>query len=447
MMESDDYVSVNTGNQYSDENFNKKKASIETYSIISLICLILAVIFISFNLRLIAGFLVITGAAIFILIIRKANDLIRTVKESFRDASSSNEKKDDVITDFSHRIREPLNNLVIIADLLMETGLQKKQKELIETFVASTNNMVTTVNDLTMESAGNLSFGVRKQIRYNILSTIQNTIELYSLKEKANLDFIFNKKDYSEYECQGDPIMLKQIFLDIFNTIESQNSGLPTKVTINLRKERESDRERYLGMRIQTDRSTNFIDQAGDKVHLASKLISSGNGKFSQEPGNNFTVLNISMPFAYPVTEVKVTSAGNSVIVPTGERIHKELKDINILLVEDNLINQKITLLTLKPLVNSIDTASNGKEAIEKLSTAGYDIVLMDIVMPIMNGILAAEKIRELEAGSDTHVPIIAITANAMIGDREKCLSAGIDEYLSKPFQPAVLIEKIKQLL
>jgi len=447
MMESDDLVSVNTENNYSDEIFRKKKASIETYSIIASICLILAVIFISFNLRLIAGLLVISGAALFIMITRKANDLIRTVKESFRDASSSNEKKDDVITDFSHRIREPLNNLVIIADLLMDTGLQKKQKELIETFIASTNNMVTTVNELTMETAGNLSFEVRKQIRYNILSTIQNTIELYSLKEKANLDFIFNKKDYSDYECQGDPIMLKQIFLDIFNTIESQNSGLPTKVTINLRKERESDRERYIGMRIQTDRNTNFIDQEDDKVHLASKLIASGNGKFTQEPGNNFTVLNISMPFAYPVAEAKITSAGDTGIAPSRERVRKELKDINILLVEDNLINQKITLLTLKPLVNSIDTASNGKEAIEKLSSASYDIVLMDIVMPVMNGIIAAEKIRELEAGTDTHVPIIAITANAMIGDREKCLSAGIDEYLSKPFQPAVLIEKIKQLL
>jgi CheY-like chemotaxis protein len=447
MMESDDYVSVNTENQYSDEIFNKKKSSIETYSIVSLICLILAVILISFDLRLIAGFLVITGAAIFVLIIRKANDLIRTVKESFTDASSSNEKKDDVITDFSHRIREPLNNLVIIADLLMTEGLQKKQKELIETFIASTNNMVTTVNELTMETAGNLSFEARKQIRYNILSTIQNTIELYSLKEKANLDFIFNKKDYSEYECQGDPIMLKQIFLDIFNTIESQNSDLPTKVTINLRKERESDRERYIGMRIQTDRNTIFIDQEGNTGHLASKLIASGNGKFSQEPGNNFTVLNISMPFAYPVTEVKLPSAGDTGTVASRERVHKELKDINILLVEDNLINQKITLLTLKPLVNSIDTASNGKEAIEKLNLTSYDIILMDIVMPVMNGIIAAEKIRELEAGSDTHVPIIAITANAMIGDREKCLSAGIDEYLSKPFQPAVLIEKIKQLL
>jgi len=447
MMESDDPVYMNTENQHSDEIFSKKKSSIETYSIISLICLILAVIFISFNLRLLAGFLVITGAAIFVMIIRKANDLIKTVKESFKDASSSNEKKDDVMADFSHRIREPLNNLVIIADLLMATGLQKKQLELIETFIASTNNMVTTVNELTMESAGNLSFETRKQIRYNILSTIQNTIELYSLKEKANLDFIFIRKDYGDYECQGDPIILKQIFLDIFNTIEAQNSDTPTKVTINLKKERESDRERFIGMRIQTDKNTIFIDQEGNTGHLASKLIASSNGKYSQESGNNFTVLNISMPFAYPIIEVKLPASGDAEIAISREKVHKELKDINILLVEDNLINQKITLLTLKPLVNSIDTASNGKEAIEKLNASNYDLILMDIVMPVMNGIIAAEKIRDLEAGSDAHVPIIAITANAMIGDREKCLSAGIDEYLSKPFQPAVLIEKIKQLL
>jgi len=183
MMESDDFAPASADNQYSDEIFTKKKNSIETYSIISLICLVLAVIFISFDLRLPAGILVIAGAALFVTIIRKSSDLIKVVKESFKDASSSNEKKDDVITDFSHRIREPLNNLVVIADLLMATGLQKKQKELIETFIASTNNMVTTVNELTMESAGNLSFQARKEIRYNILSTIQNTIELYSLKE------------------------------------------------------------------------------------------------------------------------------------------------------------------------------------------------------------------------------------------------------------------------
>ena len=444
-MESDDLIPGNGENHHSDDVFNKEKGLIEKYSVIAFLCLILAVIFISFDLRLIAGFLVISGAALFVMITRKSAALIKTVKDSFVDASSSNVKKDDVMADFSHRIREPLNNLVIISDMLMNSGLQKKQKDLIETFIASTNNMVTTVNELTMESAGNISFGTRKQIRYNILSTIQNTIELYSLKEKANLDFIFNKKDYYEYECHGDPIILKQIFLDLFNTIESQNSDRPTKVTINLKNEKETDRERHITMRIQTDNNIVFINEEGTAGHLASRLITSGNGRFSQESGNNFTVLNITMPFSYPVTEIKPTT-GSEVIIPRG-RMHKDLKDINILLVEDNLINQKITLLTLRPLVKSIDTASNGQEAIEKLNNADYDLVLMDIQMPVMNGISAAEKIRDLESGTDNHIPIIAITANAMIGDREKCLSAGIDEYLAKPFQPSVLIEKIKELL
>jgi CheY-like chemotaxis protein/uncharacterized membrane protein (DUF485 family) len=447
MSESEGHAQGNTVNQDFDEIYNKNRKLIENCSIASLLCLILAIIFISFNTRLLAGCLVIAAAALFILAIRKATDLIKTFKEYLAEASSSNEKKEDVITDFSHKIREPLNNLVVIADLLMASELQKKQKDLIETFIASTNNMVTTVNELTMQSAGNFIYEARKNIRYNILSTIQNTIDLYSLKEKANLDFIFNKKDYHEYECQGDPIILKQIFLDLFNTIEAQNSDGPTKVTINLRKETDLARERYIGLRIQTDKYIVLINEEGTSGHLASRLISLSKGSFVQEFGSNYTVLNISLPFTYPVTEIKPTQVTETGEIISRGKVHKELKDINILLVEDNLINQKITLLTLKPLVNSIDTASNGKEAIFKLGASDYDLVLMDIQMPIMNGIIAAEKIRELEAGSDNHIPIIAITANAMIGDREKCLSAGIDEYISKPFQPSALIEKIKEIL
>ncbi len=171
-----------------------------------------------------------------------------------------------------------------------------------------------------------------------------------------------------------------------------------------------------------------------------------GNGRYSQEEGINSSVLNISLPFAYPAPDTRLlTSVLKGDL--TSEKIHKELKDINILLVEDNLINQKITLLTLKPLVYSIDTASNGKEAIERLSSSDYDLILMDIQMPVMNGIAAAEKIRELESGTGKHIPIIAMTANAMIGDMEKCLSAGIDDYISKPYLPASLIEKIKRII
>ena len=432
----------------SEEIFEKKRKTIETYSIIILLILISAVLLISFNQKLLAGCLIIAGASLGVIIVRKASELNKKFKESLNEFSSLNERKDDVIIDFSHRIREPLNNLVIISDMLMESGLQKKQKELLETFIASTNNMVTIVNELTMQSAGNLSYEHRKAIKFNLLSTIQNTIELYSLKDKANIDFILNKKEFNDFECFGDPIILKQIFLDIFNTIEIQSSERVIKVTINLKKTKETGAESIIDLRIQTDNPIVLINDKGVEKSLAARFISSGRGTFGQEIGTNSTVLNIFLPYANPVTEIKQNIASQKIEeLIQKDKIHKDLKDLKILLVEDNLINQKITLLTLKPLVYSIDTASNGKEALDRFGTTNFDLILMDIQMPVMSGLVAAEKIRALEATTKSHVPIIAITANAMIGDKEKCLSAGIDDYISKPFQPAALIEKIKKII
>ncbi|MFW5820830.1 MAG: response regulator, partial [Bacteroidota bacterium] len=123
------------------------------------------------------------------------------------------------------------------------------------------------------------------------------------------------------------------------------------------------------------------------------------------------------------------------------------LKDANVLLVEDNLINQKIVLLSLKDIVRSIDVAANGKEALDKFGKSKYDIILMDIQMPVMDGIVATKKIREIEASTNTNTPIIAITANALSGARENCLAVGMDDYIAKPFQVDVLIFKMQKLL
>jgi len=446
--ETEKNVKSNSFNKSGEEILEKKRKTIETYSIVILLSLIAAVLLISINLKLPAGCLVIAAATLGIIVVRKASELNSNFKESLNEFSSLSERKDDVIIDFSHRIREPLNNLVIISDMLMESGLQKKQKELLETFIASTNNMVTTVNELTMQSAGNLSYEHRKALRFNLLSTIENTIELYSLKDRANIDFILNKKEFSDFECFGDPIILKQIFLDLFNTIEIQSSERVTKVTINLKKTKENGSESIIGLRIQTDNPIILINDIGVEKSLAARFISSGQGTFSQEIGTNSTVLNIFLPYTNPVTDVKQNIASQKIEeLIQKDKIHKELKDLKILLVEDNLINQKITLLTLKPLVHSIDTASNGKEAVDRFGTTNFDLILMDIQMPVMSGLVAAEKIRALESTTNSHVPIIAITANAMIGDKEKCLSAGIDDYISKPFQPAALIEKIKRII
>lgn len=431
-----------------EELFEKRRKEIDNFSIIGLFSLIASVIFLAFGMNLISGILIIGAAASGLAVYRKNSVLDQKIRESLNNFSSLSEKKDDVIIDFSHKIREPLNNLVIITDLLMESGLQKKQKELLETFIASTNNMATILNELTMQSAGNLSYQNRKAIKFNLLSTIQNTIELYSLKEAASIDFILNKKEFSDLECYGDPIILKQIFLDLFNTVETETADGPTKVTISLKKEKDSGTENFIGLRIQTDRSIALVDTEEHENSLAARLIAASRGSFRQDIGNNSTVLSIMLPYISPVTDSKrkegLQKTGNVTVV---ERTRKEMKDLKILLVEDNLINQKITLLTLEPLVSVIDTAANGMEALDKFARNSYDLILMDIKMPIMSGLIAAEKIRALESSSGAHIPIIAITANAMLGDKEKCLSAGMDDYISKPYQPAMLINKIRNFL
>ena len=430
------------------ETFEKNRKRIETLYYAAISMLILAIIFLLLNLRLPAGILIITTAITGLYLVKQVTSLLNSVKNLLEEVSTANTRKDNVITDFSHKIREPLNNLVIITDMLMGSDLGHKERDLVETFIASTKNMVTSVNELTMQSARSISFESRKHIRFNLMSTIQNTIELYNLKDKASIDFTLNKKEYFDIECSGDPIILKQILLDIFNNIENQDAGKPVNVTIDVKKVRESGSEVFAGLRIRTNNNIALINEKELHHSLAARLITNRRGLFSQELGTDYAILNISIPFTLAVTEQRLKIVPKEIAeVDRKEKVYRELKDINILLVEDNLINQKITLLTLKPLVNSIDTASNGMEALDKVSEYQYDIILMDIQMPVMSGLIAAEKIRAIEANTESHIPIIAITANAMLGDKEKCISAGIDDYISKPFQPSVLIEKIRKYI
>jgi CheY-like chemotaxis protein len=437
--------SNNNFNKPLREFFSKSRRDIERFAIIAFLLLIAAILLIILDQRLLSGCMIIAGTSIGLIIVKKIWALNKIFKESLNEFSSLNEKKDDLITQFSHRIREPLNNLVIIVDMLMESGLQKKQKDLLETFIASTNNMVTSVHELSMNSAGNLSFESREPIKFNLISTFHNTIELYRLKDKANIDFILDLKEFNSFECIGDPIVFKQIFLDLFNTIENKVSERVIQVQIQIKKVIETGTKTIVSFRIQTDKSIVLINDIDAEPSLTARMILATKGSFTQEIGNNSTILTILLPFTNPVSVPKPKATSSKFEeLRQKDKVNKELKDLKILLVEDNLINQKITLLTLNPLVKSIDTACNGKEALDKFGTSNYDLILMDIQMPIMSGLVASEKIRALESTTNSHIPIIAITANAMIGDKEKCLSAGIDDYISKPFQPVALIEKIK---
>jgi CheY-like chemotaxis protein len=441
---NDNNVSASPTEKYIYDNRKK----VETYSIVVLFLLIGAVILISVSLRLPAGILVISAAALGVIIYKKSVAVYIEYTKSVEKLVSLNDRKDEVLKDFSHKIREPLNTLAIISNMLTESDMNGEQQELLESLVASTNNMLTTVNELTMQSAGNLAYEKRKAIKFNLMTTISSTIDLFNHREKSNLRFYLIKDDTGDFEFSGDPINIKQIFLHLFSIIDNYASEELTEISITIDKEKVTSAETLISLTIDVDKEIVIIDETGREQSLVARLISSNKGSFKQKSTASQSKLTILLPFANIVTDTKTTTVASKIEeLVKKEKTRKEMKDLKVLLVEDNIINQKVTILTLRSMVKSIDTATNGKEALDKFGTSNYDLILMDIQMPLMSGLMAAEKIRALESTTHSHIPIIAITANAMIGDKEKCIAAGIDDYISKPFMPATLVEMINKLI
>jgi len=379
--------------------------------------------------------------------VHEIRQLIADSRSIIDEMSSIAERNEDVINSFSHKIREPLNNLVLLGSMLSETAASARQQELVETFVASTGTMVDVVNDLTMETAGNITFEKKGDIRFRLGPIIQDTIGLMKLNRSHEQSLIlYDDKGEGETEYNGDPIIIKQILIDLLGAAISGSSGKVT-VKIQAREAGERDGMQKVEFTLSTNNPVVFIGEGRQSLPLSGRLIrnSGGNWKEATAGSGSYFVFHINLRRA---DKVKHPAAASTLMQGlTGEKERKELKELSILLVEDNPINLRITQLMLEPLVRRIETARNGKEALDMFGTSKYDLILMDVQMPVMNGLMAADKIRGLEMSTRMHVPIIAITANAMLGDRQQCLAVGMDDYISKPIDPELLIEKITALV
>jgi two-component system sensor histidine kinase/response regulator len=122
-------------------------------------------------------------------------------------------------------------------------------------------------------------------------------------------------------------------------------------------------------------------------------------------------------------------------------------RNLRVLLVEDNVVNQRVACSLLERQGHAVVVAENGRLALEALESADFDVVLMDVQMPVMDGLTATAAIRKREAGTGRHLPIVALTANALKGDRERCLDAGMDGYVAKPFHFDSLLREVEQVL
>jgi CheY-like chemotaxis protein/signal transduction histidine kinase len=394
----------------------------------------------------------------------------RLFEKSILDSRNDNRQKDDFISKLSHQIRTPLNNLTVVSNLISQSKLDPEQRDMFETIIASTNNLINVVNNIVKVSEVKIEKELSAQVSFDLFSTINNTLKLFhdQHKERVSIQLHVSKNIRSYF--MGDPIRIKQIFLNLIeNIIKSETrENIEIIIEIELVKENEAISElafivKCPSLKIERDEFGNFygkpdpitltdgtdrLDEFFLDFTIARKIIQYYKGDLDIVTEDNKTVLRFTIELkkdARFVSKKAEPEKESNKLLPGKRKI--DLHDASILLVEDNAINQKIILLSLKNTVRNIDIAHHGKEALDKFGTSKYDLILMDIQMPVMNGIVATKKIRELESATNAHTPIIAITANALSGDKETCLAAGMNDYISKPFHVDILVQKMKNLL
>jgi len=384
---------------------------------------------------------------------------LHRMEKDMLDARGEVKTKSGFIASLAHKIRSTSFNISGISNIVNRTNLDDIQKDLIDTIVASANNLVSVVSDESeMPMQADAGSTQNKDLLFDLELTVKRTIKLFSSPDSGIAELNLTLSDKIPEKLLGNPVKVKQILLGLIeNFIKNKPHGTidfklnifisllnRTKENVECQFEIRSDKPLVVTLKPGKEIKQSDYIEALDLL-IMNKLIESSGGKFKLELSRDYASYFVVLNYRLTPEEKEVAEVSNLHVKKRRSAIN--LKDANILLVEDNEINQKIMLLSLRKMVQNIDVANNGKEALEKFATTRYDLVLMDIQMPVMDGIKTTRKMREAEVGTDSSIPIIAITANALPGDREDCIAAGMDDYISKPFKIDVVLEKMTKLL
>jgi CheY-like chemotaxis protein len=406
-------------------------------------------------------FLLIYGAMIIIsYFIEKSQT--RLVQKQSRIAEyyeSEIKQKDEFISQLSHKLRTSLSNITLINNLVHDSRMSTSQKELLDTLKTSTFDLIKDVNELVEIATPAIIDFKQSILSFSLSEAIKGTMAILNSDEDFATEVQLEGVDSLGYNLIGDPSLLRSILINLIKGCdEFKFLGDPVLLSVmvdyesqnlfRLKFSLEFNVEDQKGLKALLNSIQSKSEQRTSKLSNASHLLAltASTIEFSFEGKRSviYFYQDISKDSTRQIETKDSSKMADTAVPKSGKR---SLTQATLLLVEDNAINQKIVLLSLDKQVKQIDVANNGKEALDMFGTKKYDVILMDIQMPVMDGLTATKKIREIESTSDERVPILAITANALAGDRDNCLAAGVDDYVSKPFSVDEVIKKISVLL
>jgi PAS domain S-box-containing protein len=374
-------------------------------------------------------------------------------EKATRIAEDAVKAKQQFLSNMSHEIRTPMNAIIGFTKVVLRTDLTAKQNEYLEAIKMSGDALIVLINDildLAKVDAGKMTF---VKTPFKMVSSISAMLHLFETKiQEKNLELVTEYDNRIPEVLVGDPIRLHQIILNLVsNAVKFTNEG---KITVSVKLVNENEEKSTIQFSVMDTGigiAANKIDKVFENFQQASSSTSriyGGTGlglaivKQLVEPqGGTLSVkstLNTGSTFSFTLPFAKTAMQAD----PEADILEPEMenKDIQILVVEDIALNQLLMRTLLEDSGLGCDIADNGKLAIEKLKTKRYDLILMDLQMPEMNGFEATQYIRTT---MQSEIPIIALTADVTTVDLEKCKAVGMNDYIAKPVDERILYSKI----